>query len=574
MNQYKNPILLVMVMLALALFMVSGCSDSPQDPKPNIEPNTIITTYYINALPDTALFFTVTVYWRASDPDGQAEKYRYWIGAADAPDNEKTETFETNLSTRLEFASEADVYAFNVQARDNRGVWDATAATVQLRLPDSRRGTTFNPNTIGVTVPPNGALTSRGVHFVIGATDDDGTIPIIQWAVDDPSVWNNAIPQSILDRQSTLELDLLPATISLGPHVIYMRAMDNYGNIDESPLAISIVAVDSLRPDLSVISGAIPNAFYFLPQGGTTADILTSWNGDASWYYSTLKYRYAVDDTSVWSAWQAEAAATLTGLVAGAHRFFVQAGDLAGSTSTYTTDFGIGQMTGDRGILVVNGIDWVQYSAESIPMYTDNGPFGNQPIHFWDLFTNGQSYYPPNIASVFIGSGAIPGDTLAHFSSMVMVMNNYSGDLNVFTSMMPLIMSYLNAGGNILLATRFGANFVTGDLLTYGLQDGNSLEFNAIGANPSSGGLVATVPGLVDITGIGGWSLSDLLAPPTDPAVTILFNTPTNVESVGGIIIEPEGKGKLVFIAGRPYRFEHTAMATDFDYILTHYFGE
>ena len=509
------------------------------------------------------------------DPDGQAEKYRYWIGASDAADSVKTETFETNISIRLDFADQTSIYPFNVQARDNAGVWDSSPARVELSLAEVRRGITFAPNTEGVTVPNNGDLTSRGVHFVVKGTDIDGTVPMFQWAVDDPAVWTDVIPQTILDRQSTLEFDLLPSVISLGIHVVYIRAIDNYGNIDESPLTISFIAVDSLRPDLSVVSGAIPNAFYFLPQGGNTVDLATGWDGDATWYFSTLQYRYAVDDTTNWSALQTPSSATLTGLTAGPHIFYVQAIDLAGNSTTYSTHFGIGQMTGTRGILLVNGIDWVQYSGESIGMYTDNAPVGTHPFHFWDLFTNGQSYYPPNLASVFAGSGTIPGDSLALYSSMVMIANNYSGDLEVFTPMMPLIMSYLNAGGNILLATRYGANFITGDLLKYGLSAGDSLVFNEIGANPAGGGLTTEIPGLVNITTTGaGWSLTDLLAPSTDPAVTKLFDTPDYPGSVGGIIIEPANKGKFVFIAGRPYRFEHTAMATDFGYILTHYFGE
>jgi len=574
-NSFKNPFLLVMGMLALALFLVSACSDSPEDPKPNLEPNTIITTYNVNALPDSASLFTITVYWRASDADGQAEKYRYWIGAIDAADDVKTETFETNYSTRLEFASEEDDYLFNVQARDNRGVWDPTPASVHLRLQDIRRGTTFAPNTEGLTVPPNGVLTSRGVHFVVVGTDIDGFVPTMQWAVDDPSVWTSVTPQTVLDRQSTLELDLLPATIStVGPHVIYIRSIDNYGNIDESPLTISIVAVDTLVPDLYVTSGAIPNAFYFLPAGGSTADLTTGWDGDASWYYSTLRYRFAVDDTAAWSEWQVGTQGTSTGIPAGMHIFYVQAIDLAGNTAIYSTNFGIGQMSGERGILLVNGINWPQYSAEAIPLYESTGPTGGLPFQFWDLFGDGSSYYPPNLASVFKGSGAIPGDTLGHYSSMVMLTNNYNGDLEVYLPMMPLIMSYLNAGGNILLATRFGANFLTTDLLAYG-GTGDTLQFNNIGVNPSSGGLVAVAPGLVDIGSIGGWSLSDLMAPPpTNPVYTVLFNTPNYEESIGGIMIAPENKGKFVFLAGRPYRYDFDAMAIDFHYILTNYFGE
>jgi hypothetical protein len=571
-NLLRNPILIVVGLLALALIVTLGCTEKPKAPEANVEPNTIITTYAINTLPDSGTVFTVTVYWRAYDIDGQAEFYRYWIGAADVPDNAKTMTYDTFASMQLDFATQADVYTFNVQARDDRDLWDSTPAVIQINMADTRHGSVFNPNTTAGTVPPDGALTSRGVHLVINGLDLDGSVASFQRAVDNTNSWVNVTPQVVLEHQSTVEMNitgLLP-----GPHIVYVRAIDNMGNIDDSPLSISFVVVDTLRPDLSVVAGAIPNAFYFLPQGGTETDIPTNWSADATWYYSTLQFRYAVDDSSQWSPLQTESNATLTGLGAGSHQFFIQAIDLAGNSTTMITDFGVGSLTGDLGILLVNGIDWGTYSPQPEEMYAANGPVGNHPFHFWDFFSGSSSYYPENIDSVYIGSGAVPGDVMGHYSSVVFTINDFNGDYEIFNSMAPLILSYLNGGGNVLLATRFGSDFIKGDLATYGLSDGNSLTFDQIGVNPAPGGLVAAVDGLVDITSLGSWSLSDLLAPSDDPAVTTIFTTPDFSSAVGGIIVEPEGKGRFVFIAGREYRFEHTAMATDFDYILTHYFGE
>jgi hypothetical protein len=568
----RNPILIVVGLLALALLVTLGCTEKAKAPQPNAEPNTTITTYSINTLPDSATIFTVTVYWGAYDIDGQAEYYRYWIGAADVPDNAKTETYDTFASLQLDFATQADIYTFNVQARDDRDLWDSTPAQVQINMADTRHGSVFSPNTTAGTVPPDGALTSSGVHLVINGNDLDGNVVNFERAIDDTSSWVSETPQVVVEHQSTVEMDI--TGLSLGPHIVYVRAVDNMGNIDDSPLSISFVAVDTLRPDLSVVAGAIPNAFYFLPQGGTETDVPTTWSADATWYYSTLQFRWAVDDSSQWSALQTESNATLTGLAAGDHQFFVQAIDEAGHSTTMVTDFGVGTLTGDEGILVVNGIDWGTYSPEPDEMYAANGPFGNHPIHFWDFFSGSSSYYPPNIAAVFIGSGAVPGDSLGRFSSVVFAINDYNGDYEIFNSMAPLIISYLNGGGNVLLASRFGSDFIKGDLATYGLSSGNSLEFDQIGVNPAPGGLVAAVDGLVDITSLGSWSLSDLLAPSSDPVVTTLFTTPDYPTAVGGIIVEPVGKGKFAFVAGREYRFEHTAMAADFDYILTHYFGE
>jgi hypothetical protein len=579
-NLLRNPVLKVVGILALAIVLVAGCTKKPSKPSTDIPPITRITTYGIATVPDSAAFYNVTVYWGASDPDGQAEKFRYWVDQADLPDSLKTETYETNITMRMQFNSAITSHDFYVQSRDNRNVWDPNAATMAIVLGNVSDVTKFSPSTLPVTVPPDGALTSRGVHFIIDGSDLDGSVVNFQRAIDDTTNWVTVAPTFVLSHISTLELNLTPTDISLGPHVLYVRAIDNFGNVDKAPLTVSFVAVDTLRPDLSVVAGAIPHAFYFLPSGGTTTDVATTWSADASWYFSTLQFRYAVDDTANWSAPITESSVNLTGLTAGAHHFFIQAIDQAGNASTFSTDFGVGQLTGERGILVVNGLDWATYGAQTIAMYTDNAPFGSHSIHFWDMFTGASSNYPPNIASVFVGSGAIPGDSLGHYSSVVMLVNEFAAngptDLDIFNSMRPLIMSYLNGGGNVLLAGRFGADFIKGDLASYGLSSGHTLSFNQTGVNPAPGGLAAAVTGLVDIHRLAGqsWSLTDLLEPPTDPAVTILFTTPDYSSSVGGIMVEPTGTGKFGFIAGRPYRMDHTAMATDYGYILTHYFGE
>ncbi len=575
MNLLKNPVLNVVATLALAIALVAGCSDTPQDPNANVPPETNITTYGISTAPDSATFYNVTVYWNTSDPDGQDEYYRYWVDQADLPNEQKIETFDAHATVRMNFDGATTAHTFYVQARDNQNVWDPTPASITINIADVRNTSRFNPITLPVTVPPNGAITSRGVHFVIDGTDLDGSVTNFQRAIDDTAAWVTVAPTFILARNSTIELDLTPDDITLGPHIVYVRAVDNFGNVDESPMSISFVAVDTLRPDLSVISGAIPNAFYFLPQGGSATDVATQWAADASWYYSTLRYRYAVDDSATWSPWIVDDTVTLSGLAAGPHQFFIQAQDQAFNTTTFSTNFGVGTLTGERGVLVVNGISWSDYTPQPEDMYAGNGPFGTLPIAFWDVFEGSESFYPANIAPVFVGSGMVPGDTLGHYSSMVMVMNAFGGDDAIYTAMLPLIMSYLNGGGNILLTCRYGgAIFITGDLLTYGLTPGNTLEFNQVGVNHRGGGLVPAVDGLGGITGIGSWSLSDLLAPPTDPAVTTLYTTPDFPGSVGGIVIQPEGKGKFAFVAGRPYRFVASEMAADFEYILRHYFGE
>jgi len=153
---------------------------------------------------------------------------------------------------------------------------------------------------------------------------------------------------------------------------------------------------------------------------------------------------------------------------------------------------------------------------------------------------------------------------------MVMMMNNYNGDLAIFEGMLPLVVTYLKAGGNIVMGTRYGESFIgtSGDLYDY-----THIDFSEIGVNPS-GGLVAAVTGLVDQPATGSHSLSDLPAIPTRPEITTLFTVTAFPNAVGGLIVEPDNGGKFAFIAGRCYRFNNAAMATNYDYILQHYMGE
>jgi hypothetical protein len=72
-------------------------------------------------------------------------------------------------------------------------------------------------------------------------------------------------------------------------------------------------------------------------------------------------------------------------------------------------------------------------------MYTAILPFGSLGFDFWDFFS-GSSYWPSNVAPEVVGSGgAIPGDTLGHYSSAVFFMNAFSGDDAIFASMLPLV---------------------------------------------------------------------------------------------------------------------------------------
>jgi hypothetical protein len=562
-------------LVLFALLLAVGCAKDGEKPQANLPPDTHITSYQISYFPANEDNYSTTIYWSGSDPDGYVRGY-HWRIIGDAGDSvfDGTnnlsiwqETTEQSVTLLLAIPNIQKSYHFEIAAFDDKDAADPDPATDII----AKERVMFNypPNTGISSGPENGGITATGVHFVIQGFDIDGMTDYVEYKLDTAATWSEAAADPSSGNATFDVLDL-----PLGANTLLFRAVDNSGGIDPTPASVSFVVVDTLRPYLIVNSGALPGAFYFLPQGGSTTDLATTWNGDATFYNSITQYRYAVDDTATFTAWDTLTGATLTGLTAGAHTFYLQAKDLGGNVTEIETEVGIGPLVADRGILLVNGVDWDTYASEMDAMYSAHAGWGTRTnVDYWDLFGLPSSY-PAVLDSLgFKGDGAISGDTLGHYSTMVMLLNNYNGDLAIFDGMRPLIVSYLKAGGNIVMGTRFGESFIgtSGDLYDY-----TGIDFNQVGVNIHPGGLVAAVTGLVNQPSTSSHSFTDLPAIPTNANTTVLF-TLANANfatSVGGLIVEPATGGKFAFIAGRCYRFNNTAMAANYDYILQHYMGE
>jgi hypothetical protein len=230
----------------------------------------------------------------------------------------------------------------------------------------------------------------------------------------------------------------------------------------------------------------------------------------------------------------------------------------------------------DRGILVVNGVHWDTYGSEITSAYDDSVFWGSHDISFWDLFGEPAGGYPSTLPMP-LGHGYIPTDSLKQFSSVVWVGNNYYGDLAGWYDA-PL-MGYLKAGGNLLLMTRMGQDFVYEALRSY-----LDIQWSE-GKENTTGKATSTYTGLVDMARSGGdqtynavFDTSQVGDESTVLFVQLsLFPTPPGLgvwrnPSEGGTI-RPEG-GQCVFISGRPYRYDHASMRANCEYMLSNFFGE
>jgi aminopeptidase N len=230
----------------------------------------------------------------------------------------------------------------------------------------------------------------------------------------------------------------------------------------------------------------------------------------------------------------------------------------------------------DRGILVVNGVHWDSYGTEITSAYEDSIFWGAHDISFWDVFDEPSSGYPSTLPEP-LGHGNIPADTLKQFSSVVWIGNNYAGDLPYWYN--APIVSYLKAGGNVLLMTRMGQDFVYEALRAYlDIQWAEEKENQTQRAT-------SVYPGLVDMARSGGTQsynavFDTSLVGENSQVLFVqlnLFDTPRGLgvwaDPPEGGTIRQEG-GQFVFISGRPYRYAHDAVRSNTEYILTDFFGE
>jgi hypothetical protein len=347
--------------------------------------------------------------------------------------------------------------------------------------------------------------------------------------------------------------------------------VDNAGNIDPSPLSVSIVCETGYAPEVSV---SVPEGFNFVvPFTTPTIDTLEiEITALMDFYYGGLDHFDIVtseDDTITTSDYSF----VMTGLSSGSYWFVVTANDLAGNSTTDTTNFGVVELAGGDGVLCVNGISWTTY-PEAIPVWEDGAYWGNR-THFkiWDLFSDAPA--GGDYADSLLGSGEPPLwmiDTL-FFDAIVWAYNSYSGDNEYWEDedMQAAIMTYLGSGGSLLIMGRYGA-FIFED----GSQEfADYVQYSSAVVGVSPGYLDAIHPDFTDIT-IRTSSSSYTDAITIDHPSKIEIYTDDGGMPGFGWIIEPNGAdagGKVAFIAGRHYRFTIAELKSNVDVILADYFG-
>lgn len=210
--------------------------------------------------------------------------------------------------------------------------------------------------------------------------------------------------------------------------------------------------------------------------------------------------------------------------------------------------------TFDKGILVVNGVDWSEpaYTADLTAAFVDSVYTGGLPYTLWDIFP--QSDYPAGVPQP-IGSGAVTAQTLGQYCTVVWLGNAYNGDESIWSN--TSMWEYLMAGGNVLLVTRMGTMFLGEDFRQF-------LGITWQGNYFTAENCKAELPSLLDMTfsdeqsRLSGFSTT-LLRPENQVLFTETqsFTAPRGLGVWAQPITTEQGlSGHMMYIGLRPYRVD------------------
>jgi hypothetical protein len=584
---------LILLGLVSVGLLLSGCTTDTTAPPENLAPETFVTSYRINTDADSGSYYEVTAYWKGSDPDGVVNTYRFRVTdptGADSANLDSTlmEWQTTGLSeatfTLLFYEARTGPYLFEVAAQDNWGNWDSTPASVDIDRESYQEGN-YLPTTTFLTRPPDGAQTGQGVRFVLKGSDIDGSVMAFEYMLDYDTSWH-----SVAADMASETAELIVTGVTPGGRTLTARAKDNFGGRDASAISASFEVLTTFEPEFAF---PFVDGFSFVtpadnPVLDTAAVDLTV---DVEFYYSAIEeisYIFtdtSENDTTNWVSNGTNTTITLTNVTAqDGYRLWVKVEDAASVTTTQKVDFNQKVVNYDQGILLVNGIDWATYEGEAGSMYNADATVGDHSFTWWDVFTVPPGGGYPDSLGNPLGIGSIPTWIFdpQYFSSIIWIGNNYGGDFPFYEESAPYLLEYVQNGGNVILACRYGADFFDetssdiADLAAYCGTSDWSATLSITAGNP----LVSTTytPDIVDMPPGNGSSSASYaqFCHISGAGITEVFSFDVSgTPYVGGFRVNKGGgHGQFVWISGRSYRLDTTASHDNYDYILTTWFGE
>jgi PKD repeat protein len=215
-------------------------------------------------------------------------------------------------------------------------------------------------------------------------------------------------------------------------------------------------------------------------------------------------------------------------------------------------------------ILVVNGIAYATYGAQMKNLYDSSACFGSHEVDLWDLFGDQCYNWATNsqIKSVRMYSRDIPASILKLYDKVIWLGNSYSGDEVFFNA--DQVLEYIANGGNFLLATREGGDFLKPVLKTY-------CGITSISGLSSLPKLISMDDSLVNVQAVGTNDRNQFVQLDASSEAIPIFDDNAATNFIAGFRIKKLNEGAFIYIAGRPYRFVNSALYHNYNYIIKNY---
>ncbi|MFQ5868607.1 MAG: hypothetical protein ACE5JC_01770, partial [Candidatus Zixiibacteriota bacterium] len=578
MNFAKAHLKLIFLGLVSVGLLLAGCTHETTAPPGNLAPETYVTSYRINTDADSGSYYEVTVYWKGSDPDGVVGSFRYRVTDPTGDDTGNLDSALTDWQTTgvsevtftlLFYGQRQGPYLFEVAAQDNWGNWDTTPASVDIDRGSYQEGN-YLPTTSFLIRPPDGAQTGQGVRFVLQGSDIDGSVTTFEYMLDYDTSWH-----SVAADMASETAELIITGVTAGGRTLTVRAKDNFGGNDASPMSASFEALTTFAPEFAF--PFVDGFSYVAPEDNPVLDTAAiDLTVDVEFYYSALEeisYIFTdttVNDTTNWVSNGTNTTITLTNLTAkDGYRLWVKVEDVGSVVTQQKVDFNQKVVNYDQGILLVNGVDWGTYGSQIINMYNAESTVGDHNVTWWDVFTVPPGAGYPDSLGNPLGIGSIPTWIFdpQYFTSIVWVGNNYAGDFPFYEESAPYLLAYVENGGNVILGCRYGHSFFdeeSDDIAPLAEYCGTS-DWSGTVSITGSNVLVSTTyaPDIVDIgpgNGSGSASLAQFCQI-SGAGITEVFSFDVSgTAMVGGFRVNKGGgHGQFVWISGRSYRLDTTA---------------
>jgi hypothetical protein len=450
---------------SIIILIIFSCEKIGKPPESNNPPETFILSYEISpiaeldSLGNPTLFHKTTVYWNGSDIDGQIKSFLF---STDSLVFDKTTQSQHDFF--FNYSSPSTMYKIWVKAVDDLGAEDTTPALSKIQL-----NLNIEIETTILDGPPNGAEVSSAVRFKINATSNFGKIKYISYKVDD-GIWTN----KEVDLFGTTTIDF--TGMSTGVRTIYFAGKIFENQQDGTPAVTTVIVREGFSP---IIINKSPTG----PGGGWYAGypLRFAWSTSVEHYYGILPlqpYSFAFDDSTNFnknsnfplaSGWNSNTSSEYVPNT-GHHNFYLKVRDNSGGIALFEIDFDAAPPFGLEGILVVCGVQASVRGSLIIDKINTGAYWGSLIVDFWDIFgdmNNPQPEFtlPSNAVYVGGGSGIMDPANMAPYSTIVWLGDNKNEDLEIWIN--SPIIEYLNAGGNIILASRMAEYFLSEELENY-----------------------------------------------------------------------------------------------------------